>query len=783
MTSSLANPLSLPADPTRVQFAVLGMTCAACVGRIERVLGRAPGVLDARVNLASQHATIDYDPTATAPEALAEAIRGAGYEVPDVPAAGEAPPDGATRLARIDAAEEADARRDRRDLIVAAALAVPLLVVGMSHGAIPGTAGAAGRYLQLALATAVVFGPGRRFLRLAVAALRHRSADMNVLVALGALTAWGWSAAVTFVPRLLPHGEHGHVPVYFEAAGAIVAFMLLGKALERRARRRLGDAVRGLVALQPPSATRLRGGAEIEVTVGSLLPGDRVRVRPGQRVPTDGTVVEGQAAVDESMLTGESVPVERGSGDPVQGGTLVEGGSLVIEVTRRGTESAVARIVDAVSEAQGTRAPIARLADRVSAVFVPTVVAFAGLTFAAWMVLPRGSDGLAAAVEHFVAVLVIACPCALGLATPAAVAVLVIACPCALGLATPAAVAVGTSRAAALGLLVKGGEALERASKIDQVLFDKTGTLTLGRMALARVLPVGGRRDDELLALAAAAEAGSEHPVARAIVAGAAAQGLTAVTATDFTATPGGGVRSRVGASLVSVGTARWLASQGVAADALEPAAAAAAGRGETPVFVAIDGALAGLVTVADTVRPEAAATVAALTAMGVSVAMATGDRRATALTVARAAGVGEVHAEVRPEEKAVLVARLRAAGHNVAMVGDGVNDAPALAAADLGVAMGGGADVAAAAADVTILRGGVGAVPTALALARATLRTIRQNLFWAFVYNLVGIPLAAGLLEPVTGWSLSPVFASAAMSLSSVSVLLNSLRLRRWTP
>ncbi len=764
MTSSLANSLSPPDDPTRVQLAVLGMTCAACVGRIERVLGRAPGVLDARVNLATQHATIDYDPAATAPEALAEAIRGAGYEVPDVPAAGEAPPDAASRLARIDAAEESDARRDRRDLIVAAALAVPLLVVGMSHGAIPGTAGAAGRYLQLALATAVVFGPGRRFLRLAVAALRHRSADMNVLVALGALTAWGWSAAVTFVPRLLPHGEHGHVPVYFEAAGAIVAFMLLGKALERRARRRLGDAVRGLVALQPPSATRLRGGVELEVTVGSLLPGDRVRVRPGQRVPTDGTVVEGQAAVDESMLTGESVPVERGPGDPVQGGTLVEGGSLVIEVTRRGAESAVARIVDAVSEAQGTRAPIARLADRVSAVFVPAVVALAALTFAVWMLLPHGPDGLAAAVEHFVAVLVIACPCALGLATPAAVAV-------------------GTSRAAALGLLVKGGEALERASKIDQVLFDKTGTLTLGRMALARVVPTGGRDEDELLALAAAAEAGSEHPVARAIVASATARGLTAVAATDFTATPGGGVRARVGASRVCVGTARWLASQGVAADALESAAADAADRGETPVFVAIDGAVAGLVTVADTVRPEAAATVAALTAMGVSVAIATGDRRATALTVACAVGVGEVHAEVRPEEKAALVARLRAAGRTVAMVGDGVNDAPALAAADLGVAMGGGADVAAAAADVTILRGGVGAVPTALALARATLRTIRQNLFWAFVYNLVGIPLAAGLLEPVTGWSLSPVFASAAMSLSSVSVLLNSLRLRRWSP
>jgi Cu+-exporting ATPase len=762
--SPATTPTLLPDDPTRVQLPVLGMTCAACVGRVERVLQKTPGVLDARVNLVTQHATIDYDPAATAPEALAEAIRGAGYEVPSVPVAGQAPPDGASRLALIDAAEATDARTDRRDLAIAAALTVPLLILGMSHGAIPGTAGALGRYLQLALATPVVFGPGRRFLRLALAALRHRSADMNVLIALGTLTAWGWSTVVTIAPQVLPHGAHGHVPVYFEAAGAIVTFMLLGKTLERRARRRLGDAVRGLVALQPASATRLRGGTEIEVTVASLLPGDRVKVRPGQRVPTDGTVVEGSAAVDESMLTGESIPVERGPGDRVQGGTLVEGGALVIEVTRRGAESAVARIVDAVSEAQGTRAPIARLADQVSAVFVPVVLGVAAVTFAVWMTLARGPDGLAVAVEHFVAVLVIACPCALGLATPAAVAV-------------------GTSRAATLGLLVKGGEALERASKIDRVLFDKTGTLTEGRMALARVVPGAGRGEDDVLALAAAAEAGSEHPLARAITAGAAARGLVVPVATAFAATPGGGVRAQVGAAVVVVGTARWLEGQGLDASAMETEAAAAAERGETPVFVASDGAVVGVVTVADTARAEAAAAVASLVAMGVGVAMATGDRRATALSVAHAVGVGEVHAEVRPEDKAALVTRLHAEGHAVAMVGDGVNDAPALAVANLGIAMGGGTDVAAATADVTILRGGVGAVPTVLGLARATLRTIRQNLFWAFIYNLVGIPLAAGALESLTGWTLSPVFASAAMSLSSVSVLLNSLRLRRWSP
>ncbi|MDP3216989.1 MAG: heavy metal translocating P-type ATPase, partial [Deltaproteobacteria bacterium] len=494
-------------DPgARVQMPVRGMTCAACVGRIERVLAKHPGVIDARVDLVTQSATIDYDGQATDPGALAGVIRDAGYEVPPEDPTLDAPPDAAARLAATDAADELEARGFRRDLTIAAALTVPLLVVAMSHGAIPGTGGAAGRYLQMALATPVVFGPGRRFLALAAAALRHRSTDMNVLIALGALASWSWSTVVTLVPSVLPHGQHGHVPVYFEAAAAIVTFLLLGKLLEHRARRRLTDAVRGLVALLPPTATRLRGGGELEVPVASLLPGDRVRVRPGQRVATDGVVRDGGAAVDESTLTGESIPVDRGPGDPVQGGTLVSGGTLVYEVTRRGADSALARIVDAVADAQGTRAPIARLADRVSAVFVPTVLALAALTFVVWMLVPHGPDGVAVAVRHLVAVLVIACPCALGLATPAAVAV-------------------GTGRAAALGFLVKGGDALERASTIDRVLFDKTGTLTEGRPRLVTVLALDGRSEDDLLALVAGAEAGSEHPLARAIVAGAVARG------------------------------------------------------------------------------------------------------------------------------------------------------------------------------------------------------------------------------------------------------------------
>ncbi len=745
-----------PPNDARVQLAVLGMTCAACVGRVERVLSRSPGVLDARVNLATEQATVDYDAQVTDPEALAAAIRDAGYQVP--PRDPEAPVggDARARLEAIDAANDLEARHDRRDLAVAAALTVPLLALAMSHGAIPGTAGSLGRWIQLALATPVVFGPGRRFFRLAWASLRHRSADMNVLVALGAVTAWAWSAAVTVVS---PASMHGHAPVYFEASAAIVTFMLLGRLLERRARRHLGDAVRALVAMLPPTATRLRGGVEVDVPIASLLPGDRVRVRPGQRMATDGVVREGHAAVDESTLTGESLPVERAVGDPVQGGTLVADGTLVVEVTRRGADSAVARIVDAMAEAQGSRAPIARLADRVSAVFVPTVVVIALATFAVWMLL---GAGLAVSVERFVAVLVIACPCALGLATPAAIAV-------------------GTSRAAALGFLVKGAEALERGASIDRVLFDKTGTLTEGRLRVASVVTADGRPEGELVALAAAVEAGSEHPLARAIVAEGAGRGATVKAASGFASTPGGGVRATVGGRVVRAGTARWLRAEGVDPAALEAEAQAAAGRGETAVFVAEGEALAGLVTLGDTPRAESAATVSALAAMGVGVAMVTGDREATARAVAATVGVTEVFAEARPDEKAERVGTERAAGRRVAMVGDGVNDALALASADLGIAMGGGTDVAASSADVTILRGGVGAVPLVLGLARATRRTIRQNLFWAFAYNLVGIPLAAGALEPITGWTLSPVFASAAMSLSSVSVLVNSLRLRRW--
>ncbi|KYF73099.1 heavy metal translocating P-type ATPase [Sorangium cellulosum] len=767
-----AAPAAPAAQGARTDLPVQGMTCAACVRRVERALRAAPGVQEAAVNLVTQRATVTYDAQATTPAALARAIVDAGYEVPGTPDAPEAaaaadrprpaPRQAAEeRAAAMDAAEQEEQRALRRDVAIAVLLTAPLLVVAMSHGAIPALDGPAGRWISLALATVVVLGPGRRFFRLAWGALRHRAADMNTLVSLGTGAAWLYSTAAVAAPGLFPHAAHGHTPpVYFEAAAAIVTFVLIGKLLETRARRRLADAVRGLVALQPRTARRVRGDAVDEVPAAALAPGDLVLARPGERIATDGEVVRGASAVDESMLTGESMPVDKTAGAAVLGGTLNQSGALTFRVTKTGADTALARIVEAVEQAQGSRAPIARLADVVSGIFVPVVLGVASLTLVGWLAVDPTAGGLATAIERFVAVLVIACPCALGLATPAAVAV-------------------GTGRGAELGVLVKGGAALEAASRVDTVLLDKTGTLTSGRPELTDVVAVEGRGEAELLGLLAAAEHESEHPVARAIVEGARGRGVAVAPASAFRAEIGHGIEARVAGRLVRAGNAAWLQRAGVATDALEAAAERLAAQGRTPSFVAVDGQLAGLVAVADRPTEEARRAVAALRQLGVEVAMVTGDRAGAARAVAEELGIRDVFAEVRPEDKARIVREQRAAGRRVAMVGDGINDAPALASADVGVALGSGTDIAVAAADVALLRGGIARLPTALALARATLRTIRQNLFWAFVYNVIGIPIAAGLLYPLTGWLLSPVLASAAMSLSSVSVLGNSLRLR----
>jgi Cu+-exporting ATPase len=716
---------------------IRGMTCASCVARVERALGAVSGVERAEVDFATERAIVEGSAHRSA---LRSAVEAAGYEVV------EASPD--DRASALEAAEQAERRTLRRDLAIAAVLGIPALAIGMAHQTAHSLLGAAGNWVQLGLVTPIVWGPGRRFMVLAWKAARQRSADMNSLVSLGVLAAWLWSTIVTLVPS---HGGH----VYFEAAAAVVLFVLIGKLLEARARQSLSAAVRGLIALVPERATRLLDeGGEQSVLAASLVVGDRVRVRPGERVPIDGEVVEGRSAIDEAMLTGESLPVDKQPGSRVFAGTINTVGALVVRATSVGERTELATIVAALERAQGARAPIARLADVVAGRFVPIVLGIAVIAFAVWWAIDPSASGLAHAVERFVAVLVIACPCALGLATPAAVAV-------------------GTGRAAALGVLIRGGAALEAASRVDTVLLDKTGTLTLGRPTLSEVAVVPDYlSEDGVLALAAAVEASSEHPLARAVVAGARARGLPLPSADEVEAEIGKGVRGRVGDAWVMIGNASLLADDGIEVGPLEPLATAWAERGWTPSFVAVDGVLAGVIALADRPSEHAKAVLGELRRLGIDVAMLTGDRRATAEAIGRELGIERIHAELAPTDKLAIVERLRGEGRIVAMVGDGINDAPALAAAHVGVAVGGASDLADASADLALLGSGIERLPLALELARATMRNIRQNLAWAFVYNLVCLPIAAT-------WQLSPVLASAAMSLSSVSVLANALRLR----
>jgi Cu+-exporting ATPase len=732
-----------------VDLDIAGMTCAACVRRVEKALSKIDGVEEASVNLPLGRATVRLDPAVATQHALVLAVEKAGYAASL-----------ARRTETRDRIDEKEHQKLVRDVVISAALTLPLLVLGMSHGMIPFAESMLGRAFQLTLATVVIAGPGRRFFRLAWLAAKHRTSDMNTLVALGTGAAYTYSAVAVLAPWGFAHSENGAAPhIYFEAAGAIITFVLFGKLLESRAKKRLALAVRGLVALQPKNARRMVDAREEEIAVELLSPGDIVVVRPGERIPTDGEVVRGSSAVDESMLTGESMPVDKASGARVFGGTMNQSGALTLRVTRTGKHTALARIIEAVEQAQGSKADIARLADVVSSYFVPAVLAIAVSAFIAWIAIDPAE--LAIAIERFVAVLVIACPCALGLATPAAVAV-------------------GTGRGAELGVLVKGGAVLETASRVNTVLLDKTGTLTSGKPELTDVITLDGD-ERALLELVASVENQSEHPIARAIVTGAIARGAEPRPTEHFVSRPGYGIEGRAFGKTTRIGTSDWLNAAGIDVTPLEARADALAARGRTPSFVAIDGHLAGMVAIADRATSEAKVAVAALARMGIAVAMVTGDRERTARAVADELGIERVIAEVKPEDKAAIVQRERERGHIVAMVGDGINDAPALASADVGIAIGNGADIAVAAADIALLRGGIERLPTALRLSRETLGNIRQNLFWAFIYNVIGIPIAAGLLYPMTGWLLSPVIASAAMSLSSVSVLLNSLRLRRF--
>ncbi len=737
---------------------ITGMTCASCVRRVEKALSAVPGVVEASVNFATEKALVRVQPGASTHLDLVKAVEGSGYGVEPTAKTEATEPSVASD-------EEANAEhiRRRRDFWTAVVLSGPLLVLGMSHGLIPFAEGPSGRALQLVLATAVVFGPGRRFFRLAGLALRHRSADMNTLVALGVGSAFGYSAVAVLFPSIFPHANHGAVPhVYFEAAAAIVTFVLLGNLIEAGAKKKLSDAVRALMALVPPVAFRLGSEGRLEeVPVEDLEVGHRVLVRPGETIPSDGKVVAGSSSVDESMLTGESIPVAKANSDPVFGGTLNQVGSLEVEITRIGKETALSRIAKAVEDAQGSKAPVAQLADKVSSIFVPVVLIIATIAGMVWFFVDPTADGFAVAVERFVAVLVIACPCALGLATPAAVAA-------------------GTGRGAQLGVLIKGGAALEMASRIDTLFVDKTGTLTVGRPEVAEV-EASGLDQAFLLNLAGSLESRSEHPLAVAVVEAASRTELPLGNVTDFHSRVGAGVSGRVNGRKVIVGTAEFLNTEGYDLADWGGRAERQAELGRTPVLAGVDGRIAGLIAIADQPRPEARSVIEELSGLGIEVVLLSGDREEVATAVAHQLGISRVVGQAAPEDKALHIRAAKAQGKVVAMLGDGINDAPALALADVGIAMGSGSDIALTTADITLPGGGLMKLVPALRLARQSMTTIRQNLFWAFVYNIAGIPLAAGLLYPVTGWLLSPVFASAAMSASSVSVVLNSLRLRRF--
>jgi Cu+-exporting ATPase len=795
-------PTSDPsASPSEARFPVSGMTCAACSSAVERALVRAPGVLEARVSLATEEARLRWDPSVTDPEALAGVVEDAGYAMelpPTGPAAPQAgtgahtrdpsgargePGGAASEPARADAEadretlrderREAEARDLMRRFIVGAVLSVPVVLLG-HHEWVPGLRHLGHDNLRLLWALSglltlpiMVWVGGRFFVR-GWKAARRLAPNMDTLVAMGTGAAFLYSVVAVAAPALFPEGT---AHPFFEAAAVIITLVVLGQALEARARGTTSRALRGLLDLRPARARVLRGEDEVEVPLAEVQVGELLVVRPGERIPVDGVLHEGASTVDESMLTGESMPVEKAPGDPVTGGTMNASGSFRMRAERVGSDTVLARIVELAREAQGSTPPIQRLADRVSGVFVPVVVAIALVTFVVWLAVgPEPSLNYAMVV---------------------AVAVLVIACPCALGLATPISVMIAVGNAARSGILVRSGEALQRARGVTTVVLDKTGTVTRGEPRLTDVEPhdTKGSGDatpaDTLLRLAAAAEAGSEHPLGAAVVARARAEGLHPPTAQAFEALGGRGVRARVEGEEVLVGTPRLLREHGVNPDPLEPRWEALAEEGKTPAMVAVGGRAAGVLAWADVEKEDAARAIARLREMGLRVMLLTGDNARTAAAVARRVGIqaDDVLAEVLPDGKAQVVAGLQDEGARVAMVGDGINDAPALARADVGMAMGGGTDVAMEAAGITLLGESLHGVADAIELSRASVRNMKQNLFGAFVYNTAAIPVAAGVLYPAFGLLLSPMIAGAAMAFSSVTVVANANRLRHWKP
>ena len=742
------------------EFSVSGMTCASCVNHVEKAIKAVPGVADVAVNLATERASVRLYAGLVPAGAIERAVEKAGYEARDQTAA-------AGPVEATDAKSE-EINRLRRSLLFAAALTFPIFAIEMGGHAIPEihswvelTVGHKYlKYVFFVLATLVMFGPGLRFHRTGLPKLLRGVPDMNSLVSVGTLSAYGYSLVSTFAARLLPAGT-SHL--YYEAATVIVTLILLGRWLEAISRGRTSQAIKRLVGLQAKTARVLRDGSVIEIPLEQVRLGDRIQVRPGDRIPIDGVLIHGESHVDESMISGEPVPVLKTTGSDVVGGTINTTGSFVFEATRIGADTLLAQIIRMVESAQGAKLPIQALVDKVTAWFVPAVFAASALTFAVWWIWgpqPALSFGLVNAV-----------------------AVLIIACPCAMGLATPTSIMVGTGRAAELGVLFRRGDALQALRDVKTVAFDKTGTLTKGKPELTDLVMAEGFTRSDVLARIASVEALSEHPVAAAIVAAAKAEGLALSAVEGFNAVPGFGIGAETDGKRIEVGADRYMIKLGIDIAGFADAVTALAEAGKTPLYAAIDGRAAALVAVADPIRPTTATAIATMHRLGLKIAMITGDNRITAQAVARQLGIDTVVAEVLPAGKLEEIRKLRASGGAVAFVGDGINDAPALAEADVGIAVGTGTDVAIESAEVVLVSGDLTIVATALAISRATMRNIEQNLFWAFAYNVALIPVAAGVLYPFTGTLLSPMLAAGAMAMSSVFVLSNALRLRRFTP
>jgi Cu+-exporting ATPase len=758
---STINDLGYQAGMEKITFPIHGMSCASCVKKVENALSGLEGVVRANVNFATERASVEYIPGAVSMDDFRRAVKDAGYEILEIETVGKE-----DVVGREKATREAEYRKLKRKFISGVVLVIPVFLLaywrmlGLSN--LFNLSREVNFYLQLIFQTPIQFWVGWLFYVGAWKTAKHKSADMNTLIAVGTSAAYLYSVLAVFLPWLF--AAKGLVAeVYFDTAGAIIVLILLGRLLESRAKGQTSEAIKKLIGLQAKTAKVLRNGQEMDVPVGEVVIGDLVIVRPGEKIPVDGVVKEGRSSVDESMITGESIPVEKNPGDQVIGATINKMGSFKFEAVKVGKDTMLAQIIKMVEEAQGSKPPIARLADIIASYFVPTVIGIGIITFIVWYFLGP-APALTYAVLNFVAVLIIACPCALGLATPTSIMV-------------------GTGRGAENGVLIRGGEALETAHKLNAIVMDKTGTLTKGEPSVTDIVQLSSFTKEEILRYAASAEKGSEHPLGEAIVNRAKEENIPLISPENFRAIAGHGIEATIDGRLLLMGNAKLMKDRRIPLNGLGKRAEELSNEGKTPMFVAIDQNPAGIIAVADTLKENSKEAVDVLHKMGIEVAMITGDNRRTAEAIARQIGIDRVLAEVLPEDKANEVKKLQAVGKRVGMVGDGINDAPALVQADVGIAIGTGTDVAMESSDITLISGDLRGIVTAIALSKATIRNIKQNLFWAFAYNTILIPVAAGVLFPFFGILLNPIYAAAAMGVSSVTVVSNALRLRRFKP